>query len=621
MRTQSLKALHLRLLAAALVTAAALAAFPAVALAEDEPLASAPAEVAEVTEGEGAALAPADEPAPMADPALVADPEPDPVPVVEPEPDPVPTVEPEPTAEPQPEPEPIAESEPSVAAEPEPTSDLVPTDDPAGEPAGEPTPDPDAGPAPDPDSAPVLAAPEDVTPTDPAPTTTDSPTAAPSTPTRTSLSGAVIERIRAQRYTGKKVRPKPTITVGGVTLRRGTDYTLTYRRNRKVGRATIIIKGRGAYRGTRRITFRIARAVKVAKLTIRRLKARTYTGERITPTLRLTHKGHRLVEGLDYTVSYRRNKKVGTARVIIRGKGIYRGRRTVTFKIRRRSLKKADITIVSKVPANGKVHRPRPTVVVAGRTLKRGVDYTLSYRNNREVGTATVTIRGKGNYKSKALARFKVVRRKSLDKAKISTETSGDKSVLVVKYKKRRLVEGVDYVVDRKVRKKTGMVKATITGIGFFKDDRKAEYCEDAQKERLGKTLLKLCKSQMGVPYKRGATKWNELMDCSGLTFLAYQHAGIDIPRFQSYWGGGENSQVYLVHTKNWKTRVEDLVPGDIVFYGKSWKQTDHVGIYAGNGMNYEAGPDEVIFRTVIDPNWDPKWHRFIGGGSPVEFS
>ncbi|MBD5475725.1 MAG: hypothetical protein HDR17_07065 [Lachnospiraceae bacterium] len=41
--------------------------------------------------------------------------------------------------------------------------------------------------------------------------------------------------------------------------------------------------------------------------------------------------------------------------------------------------------------------------------LKAGVDYTVSYKNNKAIGTATVTIKGKGNYKDSVTAQFNIV--------------------------------------------------------------------------------------------------------------------------------------------------------------------------------------------------------------------
>ena len=69
---------------------------------------------------------------------------------------------------------------------------------------------------------------------------------------------------------------------------------------------------------------------------------KTYTGKAIKPTVTVKYSGKKLKKGTDYTVSYKNNKKIGTATAIIKGKGKYIGTRTVTFKItpKKTSIKK-----------------------------------------------------------------------------------------------------------------------------------------------------------------------------------------------------------------------------------------------------------------------------------------
>ncbi len=64
------------------------------------------------------------------------------------------------------------------------------------------------------------------------------------------LSDTKVADIARQAYTGKNVKPKLTIKDGNKTLKDGRDYTLTYTNNKKVGTATVTIKGKGAYVGT-----------------------------------------------------------------------------------------------------------------------------------------------------------------------------------------------------------------------------------------------------------------------------------------------------------------------------------------------------------------------------------
>ncbi|HIZ22746.1 MAG TPA: Ig-like domain-containing protein [Candidatus Blautia faecigallinarum] len=59
---------------------------------------------------------------------------------------------------------------------------------------------------------------------------------------------------------------------------------------------------------------------------------------------------------------------------------------------------------------DGKAKKPAVKVTVGGSTLKKGRDYTLSYSSNKKVGTAKVTITGKGSYTGSVTKTFKILK-------------------------------------------------------------------------------------------------------------------------------------------------------------------------------------------------------------------
>ena len=71
------------------------------------------------------------------------------------------------------------------------------------------------------------------------------------------------------------------------------------------------------------------------------------------------------------------------------------------------SIAKAKITVSSQV-YTGKALKPAVTVKYGSKTLKKGTDYTVSYKNNKAIGTATVTVTGKGDYTGTAKKTFKI---------------------------------------------------------------------------------------------------------------------------------------------------------------------------------------------------------------------
>lgn len=80
------------------------------------------------------------------------------------------------------------------------------------------------------------------------------------TTTITKLGAATLSYASAI-YNGKKRTPSVTVTatVNGTkkTLTKGTDYTVTYKNNKNVGTASVVIAGKGSYTGTITKTFKI----------------------------------------------------------------------------------------------------------------------------------------------------------------------------------------------------------------------------------------------------------------------------------------------------------------------------------------------------------------------------
>ena len=147
------------------------------------------------------------------------------------------------------------------------------------------------------------------------------------------ITGAVVAKISAKTYTGKAFKPTPAVTYAGKQLVKGTDYSLSYKNNKKVGTAKVVITGKGSYTGTKTVKFTIKKAG-MKKVSAKKLKARKYTGKKIKPSPKVTYKGKKLKKGRDYELSYKNNKKRGTAMAIITGKGNFKGKKIMKFKIR-----------------------------------------------------------------------------------------------------------------------------------------------------------------------------------------------------------------------------------------------------------------------------------------------
>ena len=132
-------------------------------------------------------------------------------------------------------------------------------------------------------------------------------------------------------YDGKAKKPGVMVKLNGKTLKNGTDYTVSYSNNTKVGTAKVTITGKGNYTGSVSKTYSIKNNFK--KATVSGISTKAFTGKNITQSITVKYNGKTLKNGTDYTVSYSNNKKIGTATVKIAGKGSYTGTITKTFKI------------------------------------------------------------------------------------------------------------------------------------------------------------------------------------------------------------------------------------------------------------------------------------------------
>lgn len=126
-----------------------------------------------------------------------------------------------------------------------------------------------------------------------------------------------------------------------------------------------------------------------------------YTGQEIRPQITVQVEGSLLTEGVHYTLTYANNLAVGQASVTVTGipENGYDGIVTIPFTIAHNytmvEIKGTDVIIHgTEFDYTGQEIKPAVTVTVDGKELTAGRDYSVTYRNNIEPGTATVTVMG-----------------------------------------------------------------------------------------------------------------------------------------------------------------------------------------------------------------------------------
>ena len=138
----------------------------------------------------------------------------------------------------------------------------------------------------------------------------------------------------------------------------------------------------------------------------------------VTVKLKVKGKYVTLKKGRDYRVVYKNNTNAGKATLTVEGINKYYGSIKKTFRITKKSVSKAKVTGIRSHYYTGKAIKQSPVVKVKIGSkyikLKKNRDYTVKYKNNKNVSTkssmAVVTIVGKGNYKGKISKKFKVVK-------------------------------------------------------------------------------------------------------------------------------------------------------------------------------------------------------------------
>ena len=144
------------------------------------------------------------------------------------------------------------------------------------------------------------------------------------TTTKTSISKASIS-VSSITYNGKARKPSVTVKLNGNTLKKDSDYTVSYSNNINAGKkAVVTIKGIGNYKDTATKNFTIGKCSMGKEYISAELDKTSYeyTGKEITPGITVYFNGKtKLKKGTDYKVSYLYNKKIGKAYVEVTGKG------------------------------------------------------------------------------------------------------------------------------------------------------------------------------------------------------------------------------------------------------------------------------------------------------------
>ena len=210
-------------------------------------------------------------------------------------------------------------------------------------------------------------------------------------------------------YNGTEHKPVVTVQMGNKILKVDSDYVLKYTNNVEAGTAKVTITGIGNFAGSIEKSF----SIQEPEMVVTYLVTFNANGGK-----NLSESSRRIEE----------NHAVGTLPTVVKDGYKFKGWYTASIggeKITKDTVITSDISfyaqwenvIISIEDAivslssetfryDGTEQQPSVTVTLDGKTLVLDTDYTVGYKNNVNIGTATVKITGKGNYKGTLIETF-----------------------------------------------------------------------------------------------------------------------------------------------------------------------------------------------------------------------
>ena len=225
-------------------------------------------------------------------------------------------------------------------------------------------------------------------------------------------------------YTGEENRPQVTVKKGSAVFVQDRDYTVTYFNNINAGTGKALVKGKGCCTGSKEIYFMISKAVQNVQISASQTSVMKGT------TCRVSVIG--AVGSVTYTSSQPSVAVIsadGTLTAVSPGSTTvtasaaetanYAGGSaslTITVTGGEPSQGEKDIALCTvalaenSYPFTGANIVPEVTVKDGSAVLAEGTDYNLTCSNNRDTGTASVLITGKGNYIGSVTKYFTITR-------------------------------------------------------------------------------------------------------------------------------------------------------------------------------------------------------------------
>ena len=203
-------------------------------------------------------------------------------------------------------------------------------------------------------------------------------------------------------------------------------------------------------------------------------KELTYTGNELTQTVTVTVNGKTLTVGTDYTVSDLTGTEPGSYPVTVAGTGNYTGTVTKSFEIAKADISSAEITYdAGPYGYTGKEWKPEVAVSFNVAALTADTDYTVSYENNINAGTAKIIITGIGDHFTGSTEKTFTINSAEISGCTFApiadvTYNTKEQTPAVTVANSGRILTADDYDVKYTDNINAGTATVTVTGKGNF---------------------------------------------------------------------------------------------------------------------------------------------------------
>lgn len=382
------------------------------------------------------------------------------------------------------------------------------------------------------------------------------------------------------------------------------------------------------------------------------------------PGIRSVKAGRGVVDPGSYSVSYRNNTSCGIATAVLTFSGNYSGTVEVPYKIIGKKINKLkfskikDLTVeldsygepVDLCPEPGREFHITDSKNTQILNDKDQTDkYELYYHNNRNVGKASIVVKGRGIYEGTAVVPFKIVKKKISAKSIKTGNDDTDNDIKEVylqgttavpeeirvtdtkgywdndtnSYKSRTLKKDADYTIKITNNKKPGIGKVTVIGCGNYegKTLRTFEIIDDRRNNGSKRDIGMLVEKNMLLLYSKGSEIYDESLSSNNISAkLSRCYCGDPITFDDLTFIDASKS-----NSDNEKYTMQEGYDYTIKYYHNTNASADPAGrhiekhktpelVISGKGPNYKGTfriPFEIrqlkLSTTSIKPLWDIK--------------